>query len=168
LLRIDFDDPSTIAPSDLLGGIGSNTPVAQAIEDDVSLMWLNDQRQTELLVDQLEASEARIGGGKIFSGNGLKLMFGDPATDSRSPDIIVAPNVGVVYTGKNKKIAEHGGFAHDDTNVMLLVSNPRLFARRVISPVETAQIAPTILAALGLDPGALKAVRMEGTTALPG
>jgi len=168
LLRIDFDDPSTIAPSDLLGGIGPAKPVAQAIEDDVSLMWLTSQQNTEAYVDQLEANEARIGGGKIFSGNALKLMFGDPMTDSRPPDIIVAPNVGVVYTGKNKKIAEHGGFAHDDTNVMLLVSNPRLARRTVASPVETAQIAPTILEALGLDGRALKAVRMEGTTALPG
>ena len=41
-------------------------------------------------------------------------------------DIIVTPNVGVVYTRKDKKIAEHGRFSHDDTNVMLLVSNPRL------------------------------------------
>ena len=44
--------------------------------------------------------------------------------DPRTPDIIVLPNVGVVYTGSTKKQAEHGGFAHDDTNVMLLVSNP--------------------------------------------
>src|SRR5215470_1241178 len=69
LLRIDFDDASTIAPSDLLGGIGPAKPVAQAIEDDVSLMWLNNQQNTEALVDQLEANESRIGGGKIFSGN---------------------------------------------------------------------------------------------------
>ena len=168
LLRIDFDDPSSIAPSDLLGGIGPTNPLAQAIEDDVSLMWLNNQQNTEAFVDQLEANEARIGGGKIFSGNALRLMFGDPLEDSRTPDIIVAPNVGVVYTGKNKKIAEHGGFAHDDTNVMLLVSNPRLRARTIISPVETAQIAPTILEALGLDGRELMAVRLEGTTPLPG
>src|SRR5262249_12301249 len=95
-------------------------------------------------------------------------MFNNPLTDSRTPDIIVAPNVGVVYTGKNKKLAEHGGFAHDDTNVMLLVANPRLSPRTVISPVETAQIAPTILKALGLDGRELDAVRMEGTAPLPG
>ena len=45
-------------------------------------------------------------------------------SDSRTPDIIVAPNVGVIYTGGKKKVAEHGGFAQDDTNVIMLISNP--------------------------------------------
>jgi len=36
----------------------------------------------------------------------------------------------------------------------------------VLDPVATARIAPTILAALGLDPSALDAVRAEGTEAL--
>jgi len=34
--------------------------------------------------------------------------------------------------------------------------------------VETAQIAPTILAVLGLDPQELVAVQKEGTQVLPG
>ena len=89
--------------------------------------------------------------------------------DPRTPDIIVAPNVGVVYTGSSKKQSEHGGFAHDDTNVMLLVSNPGIEkARTVTSFVETTQVAPTILQILGLDPSSLDAVRKEGTPVLPG
>jgi arylsulfatase A-like enzyme len=88
--------------------------------------------------------------------------------DPRTPDIIVLPNVGVIYTGSLKKQAEHGGFAPDDTNVMLLVSNPSLETRTVTSFVETAQVAPTILKILGLDPEALDAVRIEGTPVLPG
>jgi arylsulfatase A-like enzyme len=75
---------------------------------------------------------------------------------------------GVVYTGSLKKQAEHGGFAHDDTNVMLLVSNPRIKAKTVTSFVETTQVAPTILSILGLDPKALTAVQAEGTPVLPG
>jgi len=78
------------------------------------------------------------------------------------------PNVGVVYTGNLKKQSEHGGFAWDDTNVMLLVSNPDLQHKTIHSFVETAQVAPTILQLLGLDPGALDAVRAEGTSVLPG
>ena len=80
----------------------------------------------------------------------------------------MAPNVGVVYTGSSKKQAEHGGFAHDDTNVMLLVSKASFAAGTVNSAVETAQVAPTILKALGLSPGALQAVQLEGTPVLPG
>ena len=78
------------------------------------------------------------------------------------------PNVGIVYTGSSKKHAEHGGFAQDDTNVMLLVSNPEMEPGVVTSFVETSQVAPTILKALGLDPKALEAVRKESTPVLPG
>jgi hypothetical protein len=35
-------------------------------------------------------------------------------------------------------------------------------------PVETTQIAPTILSLLGIEPDALQAVRIEGTQVLPG
>ena len=91
-----------------------------------------------------------------------------PVGDPRTPDIIVTPNVGVTYSGSSKKQAEHGGFSHDDTNVMLLLSNPGLKPATVTTQVETAQVAPTILQALGLDPSALQAVRIEGTQVLPG
>ena len=74
----------------------------------------------------------------------------------------------MTYSGSGKKLAEHGGFSHDDTNVMMLLSNPGYSAATVTSPVETAQIAPTILAALGLDWNKLTAVQQEGTQVLPG
>ncbi|MDE3158159.1 MAG: nucleotide pyrophosphatase, partial [Acidobacteriota bacterium] len=87
--------------------------------------------------------------------------------DPRTPDIIVQPNPGVVYTGSHKKHSEHGGFAQDDTHVMILVSNPGWEAQTVTSLVETTQVAATILQALGLDPGSLDAVQKEGTPVLP-
>ena len=40
-----------------------------------------------------------------------------PSGDPRTPDILVTPNIGVTYSGSGKKLAEHGGFSHDDTNV---------------------------------------------------
>jgi hypothetical protein len=52
--------------------------------------------------------------------------------------------------------------------VMLLVSNPDFQAQTVDSFVETNQVAPTILAILGLDPNSLQAVQAEGTPVLPG
>jgi hypothetical protein len=91
-----------------------------------------------------------------------------PHGDPRSPDIFVESNIGVIYTGSARKLMEHGGFAHDDTNVMLLVSNPSIKHTTVTTPVETAQIAPTILQVLGLDPDDLQAVRKDFTTVLPG
>ncbi len=122
-------------------------------------------------VNTLEANAAAAGIGQIFYGPSLQTMFnapGLPPNDPRTPDIIVQPNAGVVYTGSSKKQSEHGGFSHDDTNVILLVSNPSFQASTVTSSVETAQVAPTILQALGLDPNSLDAVQSEGTPVLPG
>jgi hypothetical protein len=120
--------------------------------------------------------------GQIFYGPSLTTMFNAPGVpttpgpcckllpggDPRSPDIIVAPNIGVIYTGSASKQEEHGGFAFDDTNVMLLVSNPSIQPRTITSWVETMQVAPTILQLLGLNPNSLDAVQMEGTRVLPG
>jgi hypothetical protein len=52
--------------------------------------------------------------------------------------------------------------------VLLLVANPHFTAQTVSSATTTAQVAPTIVMALGLDPMALDAVRLEGTPVLPG
>jgi hypothetical protein len=59
------------------------------------------------------------------------------------------------------------GFSHDDTNVMMLVSNPGLRGNTVTIPVTTMQVAPTILKVLGLNPSALQSVQQEGTETLP-
>ena len=139
-------------------------------EDDVSLIWLNDSSKTLASVNILEAnaSATGIGLGQIYYGPSLALNYNDPKIDPRTPDIIVTPNVGVTYSGSTSKQAEHGGFAHDDTNVVLLLSNPSFEPKQVYASVGTAQVAPTILKALGIDPRALDAVRIEGTGILPG
>jgi hypothetical protein len=141
-------------------------------EDDISLLWLKDSSKTATAVSLLEANTAAAGIGEIFVGASLDQMFNAPGLpptgDPRTPDIAVSPNVGVVYTGSTKKLAEHGGFSHDDTNVMILFSNPGYEPRTITVPVETIQVAPTILQALGLDPSQLQAVRKEGTAVLPG
>jgi len=144
-----------------------------ATEDDISLLWLSPNTSTLAAVGLLEAGATSAGIGQIFYGPSLEAIYGKPGLpanggDPRTPDIIVQPNVGVVYTGSLAKQAEHGGFAQDDTNVVLLVSNPSLRARTVTSFVETTQVAPTILKILGLDPNELDAVRKEGTPVLPG
>ena len=170
VLRIPADDPADKPPSQILspGGVGPGLPVAQALEDDVSLIWLNDQSQTESSAATLAANENLFGQGEIFAGPSLTLQFNDPLTDSRTPDIIVAPNVDVVYTGGKAKVAEHGGFAYDDRNVLLIVSNPSYKPATFNDQVETRQIAPTIVKALGLDPNLLSAVTSEHTETLPG
>lgn len=104
----------------------------------------------------------------IYAGSGVAKFFGTSASDARIPSILGIVQTGVVYTGGTSKIAEHGGAAADDRTVPILVSTPDArHAERIGAPVETTQIAPTILAQLGLDPRALQAVRIEGTRPLP-
>ncbi|MGB7730671.1 MAG: alkaline phosphatase family protein [Candidatus Acidiferrum sp.] len=139
-------------------------------EDDVSLVWLNNSSDTLPSVQILEenATAAGIELGQLYYGPTVTLNYNDPTVDPRTPDIIVTPNVGVTYSGSTSKLAEHGGFAHDDTNVILLVSQSCFQPRTIREGVGTAQVAPTILKALGIDPSALLAVRVEGTSVLPG
>ena len=138
-------------------------------EDDVSLLWLKHSSDTDAAVKILEenASATGIALGQIFYGPALSINYNDPTVDPRTPDIIVTPNVGVVYTGSTAKLSEHGGFGHDDTNVILLLSNPSFKAKTVRANVGTVQVAPTILKALGINPSELYAVRVEGTAVLP-
>ena len=142
-----------------------------ATEDDVSVLWLNKGESVPSAVELLEQNAAAIGLGQIYYGPTLALNYNvggwAPGQDPRTPDIIVTPNVGVTYSGSTTMIADHGGFAHDDTNVMLLVAHPGFKAQTVSAETATTQVAPTILKALGLNPAALDAVRAEGTAVLP-
>jgi hypothetical protein len=137
-------------------------------DDDIALIWLPDQTQTQMVVSYLNVNAKALFIDEVLAGNELKLKFNDPATDSRTPDIIVQPQYGTIYTGSGKKNAEHGGFSFGDTNVGLIIANPRLSDRIVKTPVVTSQIAPTILQVLDIDPQALNSVRIEHTEALPG
>ncbi len=174
-------DPITTSPATILEKLlpssesPSNPNGIGPTEDDISLIWLSDSTKTATAVGMLESQSPANGNiagiGEIFSGPAIGQMFDLPGLppngDPRTPDIIVTPNIGVTYSGSSKKLAEHGGFSHDDTNVIMLLSNPNISPLTVTSPVETDQIAPTILALLGLDPKALTAVTKEGTQVLP-
>jgi hypothetical protein len=83
----------------MLGAIGPT-------QDDVSLLWLAPGADTTAAVNLLEANGTAIGLGQIFYGPSLETMFNAPGLppngDPRTPDIIVEPNVGVIYTGSHK------------------------------------------------------------------
>jgi hypothetical protein len=176
--------PVTTSPATILDAAGclplsespSNPTGIGPTEDDVSLIWLNSTCSTPSAVSMLRtqspATTNIAGIGQIFAGPGIAQIYNAPGLppngDPRTPDILVTPNTGVTYSGSSKKLAEHGGFAHDDVNVIMLVSNPSFNAKTVTTPVETMQVAPTILRVLGLDPFSLEAVQKEGTTVLPG
>jgi Type I phosphodiesterase / nucleotide pyrophosphatase len=166
---------SPIDPSKLkkLGSVLNLVPglkadlFAHATEDDVALLWLNDQKRTTEVVTAFNANTTAAGIQTLYSSTSLTQLFADPLKDSRTPDIVIQPIPGVIYTSSTKKIAEHGGFAKDDTHVALLVANPYLKPAQFSRMVRTTQVAPTILQALGLNPRALQAVKQEKTPTLP-
>ncbi len=138
-------------------------------DDDVALIWLQGQNiPSQKVADYLNTNANALFVEEMMAGAELKLRFNNPLSDSRTHDVIVQPVYGTIYTTSTKKNAEHGGFSFGDTNVGLLVSNPNLRARVVKTPVATSQVAPTILRALGLEPGDLESVKVEKTRALPG
>ena len=161
------NDPASILSSYLAP---SENSAIGPTEDGVALLWLRDSFDTPDAVRVLESespvSDNIAGLGQIFWGPSIALYYN--IGDSRAPDILVTPNYGVTYSNSGKKQAEHGGFGHDDVNVMALVSYPTFNPVTITLPVETRQVAPTILRALGLNPNALTAVQTEGTQVLPG
>jgi hypothetical protein len=139
------------------------------IADDASLIWMApDSRKdnTTAAAAYLQKIIKPQGIGLILDRAALSLAFQDPASDDRTPDFIVGVNPGVVYTS-GSKIAEHGGMNFNDRNVALLLSNPTLETKTVTALVQTTQVAPTILKALGYNPNELQAVTIEGTQELP-
>jgi Type I phosphodiesterase / nucleotide pyrophosphatase len=138
------------------------------ISDDGSLIWLTDQELTPSVVELLSkpANQKTLGIQEIFAGQSLKNKWDDPASDPRTPDIVLKVNTGVIFTG-GSKIAEHGGLNEDDIHAALLVSLPGMTSNHVNTPVLNQQVAPTIIKALGFDPNQLEAVKKEQITVLP-
>lgn len=156
--------------------------VAFSINDDAIVIWLND-RSAEAIefakhyllahngtgndINGTPKSYTSSGLSQIYAGEEAADYFGTSVTDPRVPDLYGVTQYGVVYTSKQKKIAEHGGANPQDRSVPLVVSGGPVSDHRVVNgAVETTQIAPTILSLLGLDPGALEAVEIEGTPTL--
>jgi len=163
---------------------GASSPlVAFSVDDDGMLIWLNDRSraatrfaQAFLLAHDGVGNDIN-GNPKPYTASGLRAVFagraaarwfGVPNGDPRVPDVFGVSQYGVVYTGKQGKIAEHGGANPQDRDVPLLVSGAPIGRHELDGRwVETTQIAPTILKLLGLDPDALQAVQIEHTALLP-
>jgi hypothetical protein len=159
----------------------SATPlVAQGTDDDGMILWLNDRSKTatdyaRTFLLGYNDSTASVDGKpvtsagltQIYAGAEAAALIGVPQSDSRVPDVIGIAQYGVVYTGHKAKIAEHGGNHLEDRNVPILLAWKGAHGgTSVTKPVETTQIAPTILKLLGLNPKELEAVHLEGTQPL--
>jgi hypothetical protein len=167
--------------TDHQGGNSIATPlVAQGTDDDGMLLWLNDRSQTatdyarKFLLNYNDSSASidgkpviSAGLSQVYTGAAAAQLMGVDVSDPRVPDVIGIAQYGVVYTGHQSKIAEHGGDHLEDRNVPILLSwTGTTGGTAVTMPVETTQIAPTILKLLGLNPHELQAVGIEGTQPL--
>jgi len=148
--------------------------LAHASLDAIGLVWLKDSSRTEEAAAALRARQSALGIQKIYWGEASRMLVASPAEDPRAPDIVFQPELGVFYTENADSdaaklvLAEHGGMLDEDTNVVTLVSFAGGTGVINRAHVQTSQVAPTILAALGIDPSELDAVQKEGTTVLPG
>jgi hypothetical protein len=85
----------------------------------------------------------------VLSGLALAARFNSPLLDPRTPDLIIQPTPGTIYSSSRAKVMEHGGFAEDDTHVAMLVVNGTSLLSgspaggTVNQPVRTYQVAPT-------------------------
>jgi hypothetical protein len=167
---------------------GAAPLVAFSVDDDAMLLWLSDRSPHALAFVKAylltHSAPANLAGdpqgtfSSTVSSSGLAHVYTGAAADtlvragigdSRTPDVIGIAQHGVVYTGKVSKIAEHGGDAADDRDVPLVVSGAGVGHGHTVSrPVQTTQIAPSILTLLGLDPHALQGVQLDHTPVLPG
>lgn len=163
---------ATSEAAKIISDAGNNCPEGPCgwvQDDDIGLIWLPDQSKTKVVADYLNQNARSLYIDQVMSAETLKLKFNDPLKDSRTPDIIVQPVHGTIYTKpSSNKVAEHGGFGFGDTHVGLILSSPVLDSRLVVkTPVLTSQVAATILQALGIDPNELESVRKEGVRPLP-
>ena len=163
------------------GGKPNATPlVAFGIDDDGMILWLNNRstaatdfaRNFLLRYNNKAASVdgkpvTSAGLTQVYAGEAAADLFGVPVTNPRVPDVVGIAQYGVVYTSHQRKIAEHGGDHPEDRNVPILLALPGLLEdTAATNPVQTTQIAPTILKLLGLNPDELQAVKIEGTKPL--
>ncbi|KAI9203337.1 type I phosphodiesterase/nucleotide pyrophosphatase precursor [Polychytrium aggregatum] len=158
---IDPEAVIKLDPNALQAGAG--VEVAQLTSDDVALFWLKDPTQAATAAANLQAN-GTFQINQIWYGDAAKALFGN---NTRTPDVIIQPNHGVIYSLSGAKHAEHGGGSDDDRHVLLVLSNPTFTPRSDSTPVFTTQIAPTILNLLGLPYTDLDGVQKEGTTLLP-
>ena len=156
------------------------TLVALGTDDDGILLWLYDRSDAatdfarQFLLNYNDSSASvdgkpvtSAGLWQVYAGAAAARLIGIDQRDPRVPDVIGIAQYGVVYTGGKGKIAEHGGDHLEDRNVPILVAwRGAVGGTGVTAPVETTQIAPTILKLLGLDPDELQAVHIEGTQPL--
>jgi hypothetical protein len=136
---------------------------------DTAMIWLRDSTKTAAVAKAFGDQAAALGIEDIYSGARLTLTLNSSMRDSRSPDIILQPELGVVWASQGDKTpVAHGGMLDEETHVALLVSGSQLTGRYDPTYVPTTQLGPLLLRALGMEKFDLQALHLEHSPALPG
>jgi hypothetical protein len=157
--------------------------VVSTSDDDVMMWWLSNRSQTAAnfvrhyllthtaVAHNIHGKRVTVpasGLNKVYAGAASAAYFGVPSSDPRHPVIFGIVQHGVIYADA-PDIAQHGGADFQDLSIPILVNLPgQRHGTTSSAPVKIIQIAPTILALLGLNPMALEAVQIEHTPLLPG
>lgn len=143
--------------------------VAHIAGGSVGLIWLTDHAKTAAVASALGAQAAALGIQDMYWGERLTLTLNSPTRDNRMPDLLLQPQLGVLWTAPGEKtVAGYGGTLDEDTHVALLVSGAQLTGRYDPTWVPTTQLAPLLLRALGMEKFDLDALHQEHSPALPG
>ena len=143
--------------------------VAHVSGGDVAMIWLKDTAKTDAVAKAYGERAVALGIADIHSGARIALTLNAPTRDSRMPDIILQPELGVLWGAPDDKaVAGYGGTLDEDTHVALLVSGAQLTGRYDPTWVPTTQLAPLLLRALGMEKFDLQALHLEHSPALPG
>jgi Type I phosphodiesterase / nucleotide pyrophosphatase len=143
--------------------------VAHISGGDVAMIWLRDRTKTAAVVKAFGDGARLIGVQEIYSGARLALTLNSPEKDSRMADIILQPELGVLWGSPgDSALAADGGMLDEDTHVALLVSGAQLTGRYDPTYVPTTQLGPLLLRALGMEKFDLQALHLEHSPALPG
>jgi len=139
--------------------------------DNIALIYLNSTADVPAAAAELAAASSALQIQTIYAGAAITAaglgVWTPDRRDPATPDIVVQPRNGIIYT-TGGSIEQHGGLLDDDRHVACFASNPRLARQQLAGRVDTTQVAPLILAALGYDAQELQAVRLGGVRALPG
>jgi hypothetical protein len=145
------------------------SPGAHVTGGDAAMIWLRDSAKTAAVVKAFGDQAEALGIADIYSGARLTLTLNSPMKDSRTPDIILQPELGVLWTSQyDRAPAAQGGMLDEETHVALLVSGSQLTGRHDPTYVPTTQLGPLLLRALGMEKFDLQALHLEHSPALPG
>ncbi|RDW65358.1 hypothetical protein BP5796_10050 [Coleophoma crateriformis] len=123
LQALDFVDASFANPEIIAPAAGVN--LSFVTTDDIALIFLENHADVNTAVDNLNGKRDELHIQDIISHERLTYLgYGDPLRDPAVPDIIIRPELGVIYTGSTAKIAEHGGLSDDDRKIACFINNP--------------------------------------------